>query len=788
MRQGYKDRGITVFMLLKKFKESFVFKRFLISYISILIIPLLLSLIVFNTSVAVVQKNSVNSTLFLLNQLKNLIDSRIEKIDEIAIKMAYDSKLQWISSLDKPTEGSPDMYWFWEYYNNFCKIVSNLKDELDISLLVALKHNDTIYYNSVLYFGMNDFYNNNFRYEKMSFKEWYTYLFSKFHYKDFLQKSNVIVDGIKKEVITYVYSFPFWKKGNPDGVIAIFIDESKIQNLLREIVENLKGNAYIVSKEGKVISTYSTNSTMLNNIKSLNFDKSEGSTVVQINRSKVVRTYVKSQLNNWIYVAEFPIEVVMKEVYFLRNVTIIVLLVALFLGFIFSIIFAYRNEKPISEILSILKRARPVLNKDEKEFEFIKKEISNLLQSEIELSKRLENQQFILKEIFFERLLYGHYDDKSKIEKLMKYLNFNIDSKRFAVAIIRILKEYQKATKSILNELDLYRISIEEILKRNFEGPIYIHTISENEVSILVGFNIENDEEVKKQTKDLFETIQKEITEKYSITPLIVLGRTCSSLFDVQYAFLDAKELLENISLKYEEIENNIICADEWQKSDVIYYPLEIEEKIISLTLAGRVGDLKSILDILFEKNFRENNLSKNLKIIFLNELLATFIKVLNRCDSSIASTLELKQLFAMKEKQDLEVVFEEIAKKFLEISKIMDQNKKSHNEKLLEKILDFIHSNLYNSQMSISFVASQFDLSNSYFSFFFKEQTGMKFSDYIEKLRIEKACELLRKGKYNIDEVAKMVGYTNAHTFRRAFKKVIGILPSEFCERLKEV
>ncbi|BCS80603.1 AraC family transcriptional regulator [Anaerocellum diazotrophicum] len=775
-------------MLLKKFKESFVFKRFLISYISILLIPLLLSLIVFNTSVTVVQKNSVNSTLFLLNQLKNLIDSRIEKIDEIAIKMAYDSKLQWISSLKKPTEGSPDMYWFWEYYNNFCKIVSNLKDELDISLLVALKHNDTIYYNSVLYFGMNDFYNNSFKYEKMSFKEWYTYLFSRFHYKDFLPKSRVIVDGVKKEVITYVYSFPFWKKRSPDGVIAIFIDERKIQNFLREIVENLKGNAYIVSKDGKIISTFSTNSTILNNIGFLNFEKSAGYTVVQINGNKVIRTFVKSQLNNWVYVAEFPIEFVMQEVYFLRKITIIVLLLALFLGFIFSIIFAYKNEKPISEILGILKRARPVLNKEEKEFEFIKKEISNLLQSEIELSKRLENQQFVLKEVFLERLLYGHYDDKSKIEKLMKYLNFNIDSKKFAVAIIRILKEYQKATKSILNELDIYRISIEEILKRNFEGPIYIHTINENEVAILIGFNMENDEEVKKRTKVLFETIQKEIAEKYSIAPLIVLGRICSSLFDVQYAFLDAKELLENISLKYDEIESNIIWADEWQKSDVIYYPLEIEEKIISLTLAGRVSDLKSILDILFEKNFIEKNLSKNLKIIFLNELLATFIKILSRCDNSMVSTLEIKQLFVSKEKQDLEMVFEEIAKRFLEISKIMDLNKKSHNEKLLEKILDFIHSNLYNSQMSISFVASQFDLSNSYFSFFFKEQTGMKFSDYIEKLRIEKACKLLREGKYNIDEIAKMVGYTNAHTFRRAFKKVIGILPSEFCERLREV
>ncbi|WPX08261.1 hypothetical protein [Anaerocellum danielii] len=474
--------------------------------------------------------------------------------------------------------------------------------------------------------------------------------------------------------------------------------------MLREIVENFKGSAYIISAEGKVISTYSTKSAILSNIQSINFEKAEGYIVIPTNESKVIRAYVKSQLNKWIYVAELPIEVVMKEVYFLRKVTIIVLLVALFVGFLFSIIFAYRNEKPISEILGILRRARPVLNKNEKEFDFIKKEILNLMQSEVELSKRLENQQFILTEIFFERLLYGHYDDKSKIEKLMKYLNFNINSKRFAVAIIRILKEYQKATKSILNELDLYRISIEEILKRKFNGPIFVHTISENEVSILVGFDIENEEEVKKQTKDLFETAQREITTKYSITPLIVLGRICRSLFDVQYAFLDAKEVLESVLLKYDETGNNLICADEWQKLNVIYYPLEIEEKIISFTLAGRVGDLKSILDMLFEKNLRENNLSKNLKIIFLNELLATFIKVLNRCDNSIASTLEVKQLFVSKEKRDLEVAFEEIIQKFIEVSKIMDQNKKSHNEKLLEKILEFIHSNLYNSQMSISF------------------------------------------------------------------------------------
>lgn len=776
-------------MLMEKFRKSFVFKRFLISYISILLIPLLLSIVAFNTSVAVVQKNSINSTLFLLNQLKNRIDSRIEKIDEIVIKMAYDTKLQWLSSLNKPTEGSPDVYWFWEYYNNFCKIVSNLKDELDVSLLVALKRNDAVYFNSMLYFGLKDFYNSAFRYEKMAFEDWYTYLFSKFHYKDFIPRRNIFVNGVKKDVVTYVYSFPFWRKYNPEGVIAVLIDEEKIQHLLEEIVKNLNGSAYIISSKGELISAYSARRVTLNKISPLDSIGTEGSEVLESNGSKIIVAYVKSQLNDWIYVAEFPIEIVMKEVYFLRKIIVIVLFTALFFGFLFSIIFAYRNEKPISEILGILlKRSKPSLAKDEKEFDFIKKEISKLIQSEMEFSKKLENQQFILTEIFFERLLYGHYDDKSKIEKLMKYLNLDMNSKRFVVAIIRILKDYQKATKDILNELDLYRISIEEIIKKNFWGPVYVHTISENEVSILVGFDLDDENDIKASVKNLFKKIQLEISSKYSITPLVVIGRICKSLFDVQYAFLDAKEVLESASLRYKDVENDILCADEWQKLDIIYYPLEIEEKIISLSLAGRANDLKSIFDMLFEKNFKENRISKNLKIIFLNELLATLIKVINRCGSSVTTSLELKQLWISKEQQNLDMFFDEIVQKFIEISKIMDQNKKSHNEKLLEKILEFIHSNLCNSQMSISFVASQFDLSNSYFSFFFKEQMGIKFSDYIEKLRIEKACELLKEEKYNIDEVAKMVGYTNAHTFRRAFKKVVGILPSEFCERLREV
>ncbi len=47
-----------------------------------------------------------------------------------------------------------------------------------------------------------------------------------------------------------------------------------------------------------------------------------------------------------------------------------------------------------------------------------------------------------------------------------------------------------------------------------------------------------------------------------------------------------------------------------------------------------------------------------------------------------------------------------------------------------------------------------------------------MTFSKYLEGLRIEKACELIRNSDLNIEAIATEVGYTSSLSFRRAFRK----------------
>ena len=72
-------------------------------------------------------------------------------------------------------------------------------------------------------------------------------------------------------------------------------------------------------------------------------------------------------------------------------------------------------------------------------------------------------------------------------------------------------------------------------------------------------------------------------------------------------------------------------------------------------------------------------------------------------------------------------------------------------------------------------------DFSRDYISKMFKLQTGMSLLEYMNSVRIEKACELLANGSCNISEVAEKIGYSNMTTFIRVFTKYKGTTPGRY-------
>jgi transcriptional regulator GlxA family with amidase domain len=69
-----------------------------------------------------------------------------------------------------------------------------------------------------------------------------------------------------------------------------------------------------------------------------------------------------------------------------------------------------------------------------------------------------------------------------------------------------------------------------------------------------------------------------------------------------------------------------------------------------------------------------------------------------------------------------------------------------------------------------------------------FRNATGHTPSDYLQRLRIQKACELLETSATTIDHIAGNVGYLDVPSFGKLFKKTIGLSPGEYRKRFTAV
>ncbi|SDK00406.1 helix-turn-helix transcriptional regulator [Sediminibacillus albus] len=113
-----------------------------------------------------------------------------------------------------------------------------------------------------------------------------------------------------------------------------------------------------------------------------------------------------------------------------------------------------------------------------------------------------------------------------------------------------------------------------------------------------------------------------------------------------------------------------------------------------------------------------------------------------------------------------------------------IDFNELTHlnNEKIIEALI-YIEKNLQNSDLCLKNVSNHLFLNTAYFSRFFRGIMGIGFKDYLIKLRISKAKQMLESG-HLVTDVCMAIGYTNLSYFSKVFKKEVGVSPSCYRKR----
>jgi AraC-like DNA-binding protein len=101
-------------------------------------------------------------------------------------------------------------------------------------------------------------------------------------------------------------------------------------------------------------------------------------------------------------------------------------------------------------------------------------------------------------------------------------------------------------------------------------------------------------------------------------------------------------------------------------------------------------------------------------------------------------------------------------------------------NKARVRAVIDFMNAN-FQQTISVTELAGVVNLSPSYFSRIFKHETGVPPVDYLIRLRMEKASDLLANTFLSIKQVMAEVGCYNKSNFVRQFRKYFNVTPSEY-------
>ncbi|WP_169088917.1 response regulator transcription factor [Paenibacillus sp. PL91] len=114
------------------------------------------------------------------------------------------------------------------------------------------------------------------------------------------------------------------------------------------------------------------------------------------------------------------------------------------------------------------------------------------------------------------------------------------------------------------------------------------------------------------------------------------------------------------------------------------------------------------------------------------------------------------------------------------EASDVIQSRGASGSNPNMVQLLHFIQEH-YAEPLSLTEIAKHFHFNPSYLSSYFTSHNKEGFSEYLNKIRVEKAAELLQQDTASISEISGMVGYSDHSYFTKVFKKLTGLSPSHY-------
>lgn len=396
---------------------------------------------------------------------------------------------------------------------------------------------------------------------------------------------------------------------------------------------------------------------------------------------------------------------------------------------------------------------------------------------------------FILKPIDYEELINAI---KNAVEVIKEEKSNSIISRE--KMLLEIIRGQRKITEmyNFWDNQDEVKISLIE----NDYYDYYAKSLQSN-----VNYSIID--HLKNRLKDIFNE-KGYVIEAHQHRIVVIFKKTDidleNSILSLKYETENKYETVISVALtQYDKVENIKGLYD--KSKELLDNRFNLNKRLIikNKLQANKSFDRKIASQIIEDIVLSVNAKKKDKVIVYVDKLSAYFkdvnlnkATVINMVMQIIISFKEEMENYKIdiniEEKSDiynskyLEDIIKFLKSYLLDVIEKLREKSSKLEDTSMEKALIYIQKN-YNKNISLGIVAKEVYLNESYLSRSFKKYKGMSFTEYITKLRMKKAIELMKTGK-SINEIASEVGYTDYRNFSLNFKKYTGYIPREYLKK----
>lgn len=476
-----------------------------------------------------------------------------------------------------------------------------------------------------------------------------------------------------------------------------------------------------------------------------------------------------SDQTGWTYVAYVP-----QDQHFLQKINTInreLLFITIFVLILAGVLISVLMRMNYSPIRRLGEKASSLLNnpKQKGELETISTTLDFLSDQNQYLSNKLQNSAAAIKSNRIHKLLTGHYMSREDFNLDVQDLNMKYENDWFFVAVVQIHGK--------IEDYDAFALRLQELLS-GFMESFYTFTPEPDKIILINGLKKEESKRVEKA----LEQMRISVKEEYHLELTLGVGKIYSGTLSIPRSYLEARSALD---YRFVKGNGNTILYKDLLVGDNAAFPypkrqFEQLKEAISQSDQNMIHvSVSSLIDYIQKKNLP---LFVAKGICF--DILSLFIEISASFHYTLSDTVDLSGLMQLDTVDDVIRLIQQLNTEL--VSQPVSQPKQD-SDRLLEEIIVYIRENCLRCDFSIQETAEHFNMLLPNLSQFFKEKTGQNILDYSTDFRMEKAKKLLADHKLTLKDISQQVGYYNVSSFIRRFKQLNGITPGDYRKLRKQ-